>query len=425
MNGSVTKTTFDNGLTIILKEMHHAPVACFMVWYKVGSRNERAGITGISHWVEHLLFTGTPKFPGPECERLISKEGGYWNAFTWLDHTTYFETMPADRIELGIQIESDRMVNAIMSLEHVESERSIILAERAMYENEPGFVLNEELTSIAFRVHPYHHEVIGDEIDLRTMTRENLYDHYRRYYVPNNAVVVVTGDFETEAMLELIKRHFANIPPGEPIIDVIRQEPQQRGERRVVVEGPGDTSYLEVAYRAPSASHPDYFALVLLNAIFTGGSSLGTLIGVDSNRSSRLYKALVDSDLAISAIGSLSPTIDTFLYSISIVVRDGISLREVEVALDKEIEDFKNSPIAQTDLDKALKRAKAQFVMAGESISGQAQLLGLAEITAGDYRWYDDVLDRLAAVSIDDLNRVRDIYIQKKYRTVGWFQPEN
>lgn len=424
MNGSIKKTILDNGLTVVLKEIHHAPVACFMIWYRVGSRNERPGLTGISHWVEHLLFSGTPTFPGSECDRLISREGGYWNAFTWLDYTAYFETMPVEHIDLGLEIESDRMVNAIITPADVESERSIILSERAMHENDPQFLLNEELNSIAFRVHPYHHEVIGDEVDLRNMTRDDLFAHYRNYYVPNNAVVVATGNFESEKMLSNIDRHFGSIPVGGKLNGVIRQEPLQRGERRVTVHGPGDAARLTVGYRAPSAGHDDYLPLVLLNAIFAGGSSLGTFSGGGSNRSSPLYKGLVDSDLAVAVDGSLSPTVDSFLYLIDVVVRDGVSLQEVEAALDEEIRKMSLATISQGDLDKALKRAKAQFVMAGESITGQAHVLGLAEMTAGDYRWYESMLDRLSKVTADDLDRVCKIYLNKKNRCVGWYQPE-
>lgn len=425
MKESVRKTALNNGLTIILKEMHHAPVACVMVWYCVGSRNERPGITGISHWVEHQLFSGSEKFPKGECDRLISRVGGYWNAFTWIDHTTFFHTMPADQIKLALEIESDRMVNVNIDDESFERERSIILSERAMYENEPGFLLNEALNAIAFQVHPYRHDVIGDEVDLKSIKRSQLTNYYQQHYAPNNAVVVVTGDFDSPEMLSLIDSYFGSIPRSSLDLEPVRQEPEQRGERRVIVQGPGSTAYLEVAYRAPSANHTDYLALVLINAIFTGGSSLGTFIGVGGNRSSWLYKALVESDLAVSAIGSLFPTIDPFLYSFSIVLREGKPLEKVEKVFDDEIERFKQSTITHLEMQKALKRAKAQFVMAGESITGQAQLLGLTEIATGDFSWYESVLQRLEKITIDDLNRVRDLYLQKKFRCVGWYQPED
>ncbi|MFO7684033.1 MAG: pitrilysin family protein [Chloroflexota bacterium] len=419
----VTKTTLDNGLTVVLKEMHHAPVASFMVWYRVGSRQEIPGLTGVSHWVEHMMFKGTPTFPDGSLDRLVSREGGHWNAFTWLDFTAYYETMPANRIELALQLEADRMTNTLMTPEEVESERQVILAERGMYENDPRFSLNEELTAAAFRVHPYHHEVIGDEVDLRAMTGDDLVGHYRRYYAPNNAIVVAAGDFETAVMLQQITHYFGGVPAGESAPPVTRQEPPQKGERRVVVEGPGDAPTLIAAYRVPAATHPDYFPLTLLNAAFAGGSSLGMFGESGSNKSSRLYKALVSTELAAGAYGGLTPTIDPYLYTISAVVNNGRSLAEVEAALDAELDRLAEVPINQAELNKALKRAKAEFVMAGESITGQTQLLGMAEAVTGDYRWFETVLEKLQAVTLDDIERVRAHYLRKQNRTVAWYQP--
>lgn len=422
-NQRVTKTHLDNGLTILLKEMHHAPVASFMIWYRVGSRNERPGFTGASHWVEHMMFKGTPTFPGEELDRLISREGGHWNAFTWLDFTAYYETMPSRSIDLALRLEADRMVNAEMGEAAVESERTVILSERGMYENDPRFRLNEELTSAAFRVHPYHHEVIGDEADLRSMSRDDLHRHYRRHYVPNNATAVIVGDFETEAMLARIEELFGAVEPGNPPDPITRQEPAQQGERRVTVNGPGDAPYLLFAYKVPGAAHPDYFPLILLNAALSGGSSLGMFGGGGSNKSSRLYKALVDTDLAAAAFGGLGPTVDPFLYTIGAVARHGRSLSQVEAALDAEINRLDRDPITRRELDKALKRAKAEFVLAGESITGQAQLLGLAETVTGDYRWFETVLDRLNAVTLEEIERVRRTYLRPQNRTVGWYEP--
>lgn len=423
MNSTTTKTILDNGLTILLKEMHHAPVATFMIWYRVGSRNEIPGKTGISHWVEHMMFKGTPKYPGTDMERMISREGGYWNAFTWLDYTAYHETMPSNRIDLALQLEADRMVNTLMTPEEVESERTVILSERAMYENQPRFLLDEELTAAAFRVHPYHHEVIGDMVDLKTISRDDLFTHYRRHYNPANAIVVVVGDFDSTEILVRLQELFGHIPSGEVTGPVLREEPAQPGERRVIVNGPGDTSYLTFAYRAPGAAHPDYPALTILNAAFSGGGSLGMFGGGGSNRSSRLYKALVTSELAAGAYGSLIPTIDPFLYTISAVVRAGRTLAEVEQALEAEITRLRSEPITPAELAKALSRARAQFIMAGESISGQAQLIGAAEATTGDFRWFESVLDRLNRVTHEDIDRVLNEYIQPRYRTVGWYEP--
>jgi len=420
----VTKTILDNGLTVILKEMHHAPVATFMIWYRVGSRNEVPGITGVSHWVEHMMFKGTPTFPGDQLDRMISREGGHWNAFTWVDFTAYYETMPSNRIDLALRLEADRMRNTQMTPDEVESERTVILSERGMYENDPRFNLNEELTSAAFRVHPYHHEVIGDEADLHSMTREDLLGHYGRYYVPNNAIAVIVGDFATAEMLARINELFGGIAAGETAVPITRQEPAQKGERRVTLHGPADAAYLTCAYKAPAASHPDYFAMTLLNAAFAGGSSLGMFGGGGTNKSSRLYKALVDTDLAAAAFGGLGPTLDPYLYTINAVARHGRTLAEVEAALEAELARLESDPITQAELDKALKRAKAEFVMAGESITGQAQLLGMTEAVVGDYRWFETVLDKLKAVTLADLERARQTYLQKVNRTVGWYEPQ-
>lgn len=424
MSSTIVRTQLDNGLTVLLKEMHHAPVATFMAWYRVGSRNELPGHTGASHWVEHMMFKGTPRFPGDVMERMISREGGYWNAFTWLDYTAYYETMPSNRIDLALQLEADRMTNTLMTAEEVESERTVILSERAMHENQPRFLLDEELTSAAFRVHPYHHEVIGDAADLRSMSRDQLYGHYKRHYSPTNAIAVAVGDFDTSEMLARIEMLFGSIPPGQETAPITREEPPQAGERHVVVNGPGDTAYLTFAYRVPGAAHPDYPALSLLNAAFTGGNSLGMFGGGGSNRSSRLYKALVSTELAAGANGGLTPTIDPFLYAISAVVRAGRTLTEVEAALEAELARLITEPVTKAELAKALKRARAQFIMAGESISGQAHLLGAAEATTGDYRWFDSVLDRLNSVTLDDIERVRAFYLQRRNRTVGWYEPE-
>lgn len=420
----VFKTTLNNGLTVILKEMHHAPVTSFWVWYRVGSRNEKPGLTGASHWVEHLMFKGSPQFPAGTLDRAVSREGGRWNAFTWLDFTAYFETMPAERIDLGLRLEADRMINAIMTEAEVNSERTVIISERHMYENQPMFLLQEELQAAAFRVHPYHHEVIGDEVDLESMTRDDLYQHYRRYYAPNNAVVVAVGDFQQETMLARIETLFGGHPAGTLPPPVTRTEPPQRGERRVQLRGPGDTSYLVHAYHAPQATHPDFYPLVLLNAAFAGGSALGFFAGAGSNKSSRLYKALVASQLAAAAQGGLAPTIDPYLYTITAVALPGRELSEIEQALDAELANLAELPISQNELDKAIKRAKAQFVMAGESVTGQAQMIGMSEMVAGDYRWFENTLEQLSAVTLADIERVGREYLRPDNRTIGWYHPQ-
>src|SRR5512137_2001748 len=220
-NGTL-KAVLDNGLTVIVRESHNAPVSTFWCWYKVGSRVERAGATGVSHWVEHMLFKGTPTFPKRELDRLISREGGTWNGFTWLDFTTYFETLPADRFDLAFRIESDRMAHAVFDPKEVASERTVIISERQGNENNPQFLLSELVQATAFRVHGYHHEVIGDLCDLQTMTRGDLFQHYKTYYAPNNAVAVAVGDFKASDVLKKIQAEFGKAKSGPALPQISR-----------------------------------------------------------------------------------------------------------------------------------------------------------------------------------------------------------
>ncbi|MEL6269774.1 MAG: pitrilysin family protein, partial [Chloroflexota bacterium] len=201
----VTKHTLQNGMTVLLKEVPGAPIITWIVMYRIGSRNERTGITGISHWVEHMMFKGTDRFPAGVLDKSIDRMGGTWNASTSNDYTNYYETLPADKIELALDAEADRMINANFDPKEVESERTVIISERGMYENYPSFWLSEEVRAAAFRVHGYHHEIIGDLADLQTMTREDLYTHYKTHYVPNNAVGVAVGSFDSEDMLKKIR----------------------------------------------------------------------------------------------------------------------------------------------------------------------------------------------------------------------------
>ena len=272
-SGRVHRARLRNGLKVVLKEIHTAPITSVWIWYRVGSRNERAGQTGVSHWVEHMLFKGTPTFPPGLLDRTISREGGMWNAMTWLDWTAYFETLPSDRIDLALRLEADRMAQSLFANKDVTSERTVIISERQGNENEPTFRLSEEVQAAAFRVHSYHHEVIGDMADLASMTREDLFAHYRRYYIPNNAILAVAGDFQWRPMLARIRELYGNLPPAAAPPQATRPEPAQRGERRVSVEGPGETAFVDVAYHVPPASDPEFFPLIVLDSVLSGPSN--------------------------------------------------------------------------------------------------------------------------------------------------------
>jgi zinc protease len=420
--GAIRRTKLDNGLTVVLREMHHAPVASFWVWYKVGSRNEGTGTTGISHWVEHMLFKGTPTYPRGEFDKAVAREGGLFNGMTWVDFTTYFETLPSDRIDLALRVEADRMVNAVFDPQETELERTVIISERQGGENDPGFLLGEALKAAAFQAHTYRHSVIGWQCDLETMTRDQLYNHYRAYYTPNNAVVAVAGDFESEAMLARIGELFGPIPPGPPLPSFAIQEPPQRGERRVTVEGPGTTAYLEIAYHAPRATDPHYYPMVVLDTILGGAKSMSLWGGGTPNRSSRLYRALVETDLASDAGCGMISTIDPYLFNFSATVREGRTLAEVEAALLAEVQRVMDEPVSQDELQKAIKQTRAQFAYSSESVTDQGHWLGFSEVVA-DVNWFETYLEKLAAVTAEDVLRVTRTYLKPSLRNVGWYVP--
>ena len=229
---NLLKTTLSNGLTVVTRESHTAPVTSFWVWYRVGSRNEKPGLTGSSHWVEHMLFKGTERWPRRQLDQAIAREGGYLNAMTWYDFTAFYETLPSNKINLALDIESDRMANSIFDPAEVAAERSVIISERQGKENSPLFRLEEQLAATAYQQHPYRHQVIGSQSDLESMTRDDLYQHYRTYYTPNNALIAVTGDFNTGEMTRIIERHFSKLEPGPAVPEVTLSEPPQQEERR-------------------------------------------------------------------------------------------------------------------------------------------------------------------------------------------------
>jgi zinc protease len=417
-----TKVTLENGLTVLLREMHHAPVTSFWVWYRVGSRNEGTGLTGISHWVEHMLFKGTPDYPKGEFDKAVAREGGHFNGMTWIDFTTFFETLPADRIDLALRVEADRMQNAIFDPEETELERTVIISERQGNENEPEFLLSEALQAAAFQAHPYRHSVIGWQSDLETMTRDDLYRHYRTFYAPNHAIVAVAGDFETDRMLERIEALFGAIPAGPARPAVTTTEPPQRGERRVTVEGPGATTYIELNYLAPRATDPDYYPTIVLDAILGGAKPMTLWGGGSGNRSSRLYKALVETELATAVSCNVSATVDPYLFSFSATVRPGQDPAGVETALLAEIDRIVQEPVTEAEFAKAIKQTRAQFAYSSETVTDQAFWLGFSEVVA-DAAWFEDFLERLAAVTIEDVQRVARTYLARSRRNVGWYVP--
>jgi zinc protease len=422
MNESLTQLTLSNGLLVMLKEIHTSPIISQWIWYRIGSRDEVPGLTGASHWVEHMMFKGTPQFPLGVLDRLVSREGGYLNAFTFMDWTSFFGTLPADKIDLALQLEADRMFNSLFDPNEVASERTVIISERQGSENEPLFRLSEEVQSAAFRVHPYHHEIIGDLTDLYSMQREDIYRLYQTYYIPNNAVLSIAGDFETQVMLDRIRELYGPLAAGPQPPRLARTEPAQSGERHVSVEGPGETVFLQVSYRAPAATDPDFFALILLDSLLTGPSNLNMFGGGVTNRTSRLYKALVEKELAVSVNGGLQPTIDPYLYTTVITVHPSHTASDCIAAMEAEIKQLQDSPPLEEELERALKQARAIFAYGSESISNQAFWMGFAEMFA-TVDWFNTYLERLAVITPGDVQRLAQTCLRPQNRTVGVYLP--
>lgn len=423
MNNHVVETRFENGLKVLTRELHNAPVATFWVWYRVGSRNEVLGITGAAHWVEHMMFKGTQKLGKGDVFKLVSRNGGANNAFTWLDYTAYFETLPSDRLDIAIQIESDRMVNSRFDPGEVEAERTVIISEREGHENDPGFWLSEEIQAAAYKVHPYHHETIGWEADLQRMTRDDLYHFYKKYYAPNNATVVVVGDFHTERLLEQLNATFGQIPRGADIPVLTIEEPEQAGERRLVVRRPGAAPYFLAAYKSPRASDPDFYPVMMLAGVLTGASGLA-MGRTSPGRSSRLYRALVDKALTADVSCFYRPMLDPYLFEVSATARPGVSLERIEKAILSELEKVAAHPIADGEFEKVLKQTRAQYVYAEDGVGNHGYRLGMLDVVAS-WEMYDSFLENLERVTKADVQRVASKYLAETNRTIGWFIPTN
>lgn len=416
---------FSNGLTLLTKEVHSAPVVSFWVWYKVGARNEHAGITGASHWVEHMMFKGTSTLGKGQIMQMVAENGGTLNAFTSDDWTAYFETLPADRFELALRIEADRIRNSLFEQAEVDSERTVIISEREGSENEPDRLLDEEVSSAAFKVHPYGNGIVGWKCDLRAMTRDDLYNHYRTYYAPNNATVVVVGDIDSAKVVQQVGDAFAPYEANPSIPQVRSIEPEQQGERRVRVDHPGSTAQIEIVYHTPAASNQDIYPLMVVDALLSGAKPMG-FGGAALGRSARLYRALVATEIAASAGSYFSLHKDPHLFALAATARPEqdheAALRRIEEALLEEVRKLQEEDISQQELAKAATQARAQFVYSSDSASSLAFLFGFLEsIASADM--YDEVLAKLASVTAQDVRRVARTYLTGENRTVGWFIP--
>jgi zinc protease len=417
------ETVLDNGLKVLVQQMRTAPLASVWCWYKVGSKDEPPGLTGVSHWVEHMNFKGTVNIPRDQMKGIVERFGGAWNGYTWIDQTAYLETAPRDALDRMLFVEAERMANGLYDAAECESERTVIISELQGGDNDPEQLLDTEVTAAAFRAHPYGHPTIGWLPDLQAMTRDDLYGYYRQYYVPNNATLVIVGDVDEDEALRLAAARFGAIPAGVPPPRLSAREPEQVGERRVRVDRAGTAAYLKLAYHAPSLTGADFYPLLVLDAVLTGakGVNLWSSFRNPPQRSTRLYRALVERRLASSVFGALLPTEHPFLYSLSITVNDGVPLEVVEEATLRELDIVREEGITAAELRRAQHQLRARLVFESDSVTNIAHQLGYFE-TIGGVRHYHDVWPCISAVTADDVARAARC-VRPDNRTVGWFQP--
>jgi zinc protease len=418
LNGSahaldVDEYTLKNGLKVLLLEDRKAPTATFQIWYRVGSRDENVGKTGLSHLLEHMMFKGTEKYGPKTFSQTIKRAGGIDNAFTSKEYTGYFQMLASDRIGLPIELEADRMRNLVLTKESVLSERDVVMEERRLrYEDDPQRLIYEKVMALAFLNHPYRWPVIGWMSDLENVNPEDLVSHYRKYYVPNNAVIIVVGDINKEEMLSKIKTAFENIPAGPQIPPATIEEEEQRGERRFYLKKEAELPFIVSAYKVPDLKHEDSFALEVLGSILSDG------------KSSRLYQKLVyEQQVALSAWAGYEGFYkDPFLFLTGATAASGRGIEDVENAMNAEIEKIKKTPPSGQEVQKAKNQVEASFIMGQDSIYMQARVIGTFEMIGGWQLW-ERYLEGIRSVTPEDVSRVAGKYLIPDTRTTGILVP--
>ncbi len=411
----VLAVTLDNGLRVLLLEDHRSPIVSLQLWYRVGSRNEARGATGIAHFLEHLMFRGTPTNPPGAYARIVERNGGQDNAFTSQDVTSYYVDIAADRLDLMLALEADRMHNLTLDPKIVDSEREVVTEERrTRTEDDPGGALGEEVSALAFRAHPYGQPIVGWAVDLKRITREEIQAFYKTYYAPDNALLVAAGDFKAEAVLAKIKQVFGPIPRGPEPPKVLAVEPEQNGERRLLVQRPAELPIVYIGYPVPNQQSPDAAALDVLSVVLSGG------------RSSRLYRHLVyERQLALEAGGDYSYfSFDPNLFWFYATPLPGQTPETLEKELLGEMERLKKEPVGDDELKRAKNQIEAGFVFQDDSVHKRAALLARFELVGG-FALKDQYLDKVRAVSAADLQRVAQRYFTPEKKNVGILMPKS
>ncbi len=407
---NINEYKLENGLLILLKENHNSSTISFNVVYRVGSKYECPGLTGISHLIEHMMFKSTKNHPLGQFDRLITLCGADGNAYTWLDETVYYELIDKDKIDVALELEADRMQNLLLNEEEHAYEMTVVKNELEQREDSPHVLLLETMINFAFQVHPYSIPTIGRVEDVVGITTEDLRKYYKKYYHPDGAFIVAVGGFNSEELLEKIKKYFGGIPKGNISLPIIPREPPQLGQRRFVIKKSGNTDYIVMGFHIPEGENEDSYPLTTLSQILGIG------------KTSRLYKALVETGMASYVFASASPFnhADPFLFIIGAGVNNGVAPEEVEKRIFAEIEMIQKNGITEEELRRAIKQAKVSFIYDKDSVNSEAQTIITFEL-ASSYRDIERYLPSLELVSLSDIKRVANSYLTPEKATIGYF----
>jgi predicted Zn-dependent peptidase len=411
----VERYTLPNGLTVLLHEDHSVPAVAFWQWYRVGSRNERQGITGLSHFFEHMMFNGSANCPPKEYDRQLEAQGAYSNAFTSRDMTAYYEEGGSDALETMMRLDADRMASLSLLPDMLESEVEVVREERRLRTDNsiPG-LLDEQLYATAFVGSPYAWPVVGWMKDLERITRDEMVEYFRTYYAPNNCILVVAGDFEPARTRAMIEKYFGPIPAQAPPAAPVNPEPEQNGEKRALVHYPSETVSFQMGYKAPSVKSDDLYALQLVAAMLAQGES------------SRLHRALVyEQQLALGVYGGVQPSLEPTLFEFYAELAPGKSAAEGEAAFDSVLARFADEGPSERELQRAKNLVEAGFVQQLKTNNGVGRTLGYFEHVYGDYRRMFDAIGRYRAVTAADVQRAAREVFDARRRTVVTLVPES
>ena len=414
LNLPVRAHTLTNGLKMLIHEDHAIPNVALYLFYKVGSRNEVPGTTGISHYFEHMMFNGAKKYGPGQFDRVMEDAGGANNAYTSKDVTVYQDWFPSPALELILDLEADRIRDLNFDPQMIESERGVVASERRLRVDNDNFgTLSEVFDATAYLAHPYQWPVIGWMSDIESWTIQDLKDHFSMGYAPNNAVLVVAGDVRAERFIKLAQQYLGTIPPRDPPPPVRTKEPPQQGERRVRVEKFAQSPLLEIGWHVPETAHTDYYPLSVLQMILLHGQS------------SRLYRRVVDRDeLAFAIDGAPELSFDPGLFRIIAQPRDGVDPEKVEAAIYEELGRLREELVEEREMQKARNALLAEFYRQLQTISDKANSLGTFEIYFGDYRKLLEAPGLFEKVTREDVQRVARAYFTEQNRTVATLIPK-